>query len=162
VKMKSGWKLYLDTSVFGGCFDEDEGWVEDSRRVLGYCETGKAVLIRTPLLEEELEAAPYEVTDLLHHIPAQYQVRTSITQETIELAEAYLEAKVVSRKSLEDCLHVAAATLAHADAIVSWNFKHIVRLDRIKAFNAVNLMHGYGMITILSPMDVHLEDSDHE
>ncbi|MCC5851155.1 MAG: hypothetical protein JJU29_23945 [Verrucomicrobia bacterium] len=63
---------------------------------------------------------------------------------------------------MEDCIHVAAATVAHADAIVSWNFKHIVRLDRIKAFNSVNLMQGYGMITILSPMDVYIEESDNE
>lgn len=160
--MKSGWKLYLDTSVFGGCFDEDEGWVEDSKRVLDYCVTGTAKLIRTPLLNEELAAAPNEVASLIHDVPEQHQILTPITEEVIELAEAYLEAKVVSRKSLEDCLHVAAATVAHADAIVSWNFKHIVRLDRIKAFNAVNLMHGYGMITILSPMDVHLEESDDE
>lgn len=160
--MKAGWKLYLDTSVFGGCFDEDEGWVEESVRVLEYCRTGKASLIITPLLEEELESAPSEVANLLLGIPQQYQIVQSVTEEVVLIAESYLDAKVVGRKSLEDCIHVAAATVSHADAIVSWNFKHIVRLDRIKSFNAVNLMRGYGMITILSPMDVHLEESDND
>ena len=160
--MKTVWKLYLDTSVFGGCYDEEEGWVEDSKRVLSYCQSGKALLVRTPLLEEELDEAPVEVSSLLKSVPPEHQVFSPISSEVVELAEEYIEAKVVGRKSLEDCIHVAAATISHADAIVSWNFKHIVRLDRIKAFNAVNLMNGYGMITILSPMDVHLEESDHD
>jgi len=53
---------------------------------------------------------------------------------------------------------VAAATVARADAIVSWNFKHIVRLDRIRGFNAVNLMQGYGIITIVSPKEVNIDE----
>ena len=130
--------------------------------MLEYCRTGKARLIRTPILDEELESAPSEVSNLLLRIPRQHQILQSVTEEVVVLAESYLEAKVVGRKSLEDCIHVAAATVAHADAIVSWNFKHIVRLDRIKGFNAVNLMQGYGMITILSPMDVYIEESDNE
>jgi len=73
------------------------------------------------------------------------------------LAEAYIAAGVVGAKWYEDCLHVAFATVARADAIVSWNFKHIVRLDRIRAFNAVNLPEGYGVITIISPKEVNLD-----
>jgi hypothetical protein len=65
---------------------------------------------------------------------------------------------VVGSKWHEDCLHVAAATLARADAVVSWNFRHIVRLDRIRAFNSVNLAEGYGVITILSPKEVNLDE----
>jgi len=109
--MKINWKLYLDTSVFGGCYDEAEGWDEDSKRVLNCCQVGRAKLIR---------------------------------------------------KSYEDCIHVAAATISRAHAIVSWNFKHIVRLDKIRAFNTVNLTLGYGMITILSPVDVYLENLDED
>lgn len=158
--MNANWYVYLDTSVFGGCLDVEEGWDIDSKRVIGYCQRGIAKLIRTPLLEAELALAPEEVSALLKAIPESNQLFTPITREIVELAESYLKANVVGRKSLEDCIHVAAATISRAHAIVSWNFKHIVRLDKIKAFNAVNLMLGYGMITILSPMDVHLEETD--
>lgn len=57
-----------------------------------------------------------------------------------------------------DCLHVSAATIAHADAIISRNFKHIVKLDKIKAYNEVNVLHGYGILTILSPTEVNFDD----
>lgn len=50
------------------------------------------------------------------------------------------------------------ALSSRADAIISWNFKHIVRLDRIRGFNSVNLREGYGMITILSPKEVNLDE----
>lgn len=53
---------------------------------------------------------------------------------------------------------MAAATVARADAIVSWNFKYIVRMDRIRGFNAVNLAEGYAMIQIVRPKEVNLED----
>ena len=53
-----------------------------------------------------------------------------------------------------DALHVATATVAHADLILSWNFRHIVNFDRIHKFNAVNLMRGYAPIEIHSPLEM--------
>lgn len=53
-----------------------------------------------------------------------------------------------------------AGNLARADAIASWNFRHIVRLDKIRAYNAVNLLHGYGILTILSPKEVVGHDEE--
>jgi hypothetical protein len=49
------------------------------------------------------------------------------------------------------------ATVYRADAIVSWNFRHIVRLDKIKMFNQINLLNGYGILTIISPKEVYYE-----
>ena len=40
------------------------------------------------------------------------------------------------------------------DAIVSWNFRHIVRLEKIRLFNAVNVELGYRALSILSPREV--------
>jgi len=51
-------------------------------------------------------------------------------------------------------LHIALATIAEVDVLVSWNFKHIVRLDKIRLFNAVNLEQGYKSLTIYSPREV--------
>jgi len=56
--------------------------------------------------------------------------------------------------------HVALATVSRADAIVSWNFKHIVRLEKMKAYNQINLLNGYGILTILSPMEVAIDEED--
>ena len=156
--MKRKWRLYLDTSVFGGCFDAEEGWSEDSRRVIDYCRDGKALLIWSDVLEKEISLAPDSVKSVYAEISLENRERVELDQNVRILAESYLAAGVVGAKWYEDCIHVAAATLAMADAVVSWNFRHIVRLDRIRAFNSVNLAEGYGVITILSPKEVNLDE----
>ena len=69
-------------------------------------------------------------------------------------ADTYIDEKVVGKTSLEDCRHIAVATIHKVDVLASWNFKHIVNLDRIKGYNAVNLRLGYSMIEIRSPKDL--------
>ena len=83
-----------------------------------------------------------------------------MTSEAVELHEAYMAARILTRKSANDALHVAVATVARADAIVSWNFRHIVRLDKIKAYNQVNFAMGYGLLTILSPREVSTDETE--
>ena len=70
-----------------------------------------------------------------------------------------MQAKILGTEWIDDATHVAVATVARADAIVSWNFKHIVRLDKMKAYNQVNLMNGYGILTIISPKEVLLDEN---
>lgn len=156
--MKRKWRLYLDTSVFGGCFDAAEGWDVDSLRVIGYLLTGKAELVTSDVVEKELVSAPEKVGELYKGVPEECIRRVPLTKEAEDLAEAYLAAGVVGRRWIEDCQHVALATLAGADAIVSWNFKHIVRMDRIRGFNAVNVAEGHAMMQIISPKEVNLDD----
>ena len=57
-------------------------------------------------------------------------------------------------KSAADAEHIAAATVAGVDLMVSWNFKHIVHFDKIRGFEAVNLLQGYKPIRIHSPREV--------
>jgi len=154
-EMKPKWRLYLDTSVFGGCFDTVEGWAEDSRRVIAAFTQGHAVLLASEVLEQEISHAPGPVKQIYHSIPLFAVERIPISKTADDLALAYIRNGVIGRRWPEDCQHVAAATVARADAIVSWNFKHIVRLDRIKGYNGVNLLSGFREITILSPREVN-------
>jgi len=84
------------------------------------------------------------------------------TDETLALRDAYVEAGIVGLSRLDDAGHVASATVAKADAIVSWNFKHIVRLDKIRAYNQINLLNGYGILTIVSPREVRFDEPDED
>ena len=77
-----------------------------------------------------------------------------MTPEAIELADTYIAQKVVGKTSLEDCRHIAIATIHKVDVLASWNFKHIVNLERIKGYNSVNLKLGYAMLEIRSPKDL--------
>lgn len=78
----------------------------------------------------------------------------SITEEAVELQEAYLKSGVLSRRWEDDAMHVAVSTLARVDVIASWNFKHLVNPRRLREFNGINLSMGYGLISILSPSDI--------
>ncbi len=150
------WRLYLDTSVIGGCFDVE--FAEDSRRVIDGILAGHAHLLFTDVLEAELLNAPEPVRRVFAELPENVRERVAFTPEVETLAREYVSRGVVSEAWLEDCRHVAAATVARADAIVSWNFRHIVKLDKIKGYNQINLLNGYGVLTIVSPKEVNFDE----
>ena len=84
--------------------------------------------------------------------------RAFCRENLFELAQAYVAAGIVSQRFVDDATHVAAATVARADAIVSWNFRHIVRVDKMRAYNQVNLQAGFGLLSIVSPQEVRFDD----
>ena len=146
-------RIYLDTSVIGGCHDAE--FSEDSLRVIAGVQQGKATLLISEVVIRELSTAPQPVQDVLAAIPPKSVEIVTISAPVLELRSAYLSAKILGKRWIDDATHVAAATVARADAIVSWNFKHIVRLDKMKAYNQVNLANGYGILTIITPREVN-------
>ena len=145
-------RIYVDTSVVGGCFDKE--FQEDSRRLIKAIGDGKFTMLLSAIVYDEIETAPEKVRKLMESIPPRFIEYIEITPEVIALRDAYLAAGIVGKKSLDDATHVACATVARADAIVSWNFRHIVRLEKIRAYNAINLMQGYGVLTIVPPKGI--------
>ena len=112
------------------------------------------MLLLSDIVVRELEDVPKRVRDILPSLPTMAVERVELTEEIFDLRDAYMEAKILGPQWADDAAHVAAATVARADAIVSWNFAHIVRLDKMKAYNQVNLLKGYGILTIVSPREV--------
>ncbi len=111
------------------------------------------------MLDLELTGAPQNVRELLLKFESDNFERVQLTEEAIELAAAYIDEKVVGKTSLEDCRHIALATINRVDVLASWNFKHIVNLEKIKGYNSVNYKLGYPMIEIRSPKDLlHYEE----
>ena len=96
------------------------------------------------------------INELLLKYPADSFERIELSDETMSLAERYIADKVVGRTNLEDCRHIALATINKVDVVASWNFKHIVNLDRIKGYNSVNLKLGYPIIEIRTPQELVL------
>jgi predicted nucleic acid-binding protein len=149
-------RVYFDTSVIGGCLDDE--FAEDSMQLLSSVRQGQLTMLLSEVVSAELSNAPSEVQNILQNIPVEHIEIVELTPDIIELAQAYLETGVLTPKSLNDAIHVAAATIARADAIVSWNFKHIVRLDKMKQYNQINLLNGYGILIIVSSKEVVLND----
>jgi predicted nucleic acid-binding protein len=149
--------VYADTSVFGGCFDTD--FAAESERFFDLVRAGRVKLLVSEVVVRELASAPQQVRELLESLPVDSVLQVGLTRDVIELREACLAAGILDRQSTDDATHVTAATVARADAIVSWNFKHIVRIDNMRAYNQVNLQTGFGLLSIVSPQEVRLDEA---
>ena len=145
-------RIYTDTSVVGGC--EDEEFAEHSVRLMESFVRGERVLVVSTLTVQELAAAPAEVRQRLASVPEAHIETLQLDAEARDLAEAYVAAGVLTAKMRADAQHIAIATVARVDVLVSWNFKHIVNLQRIHGYNSVNLRRGYPMIEIRTPREV--------
>ena|ERR1039457_632109 len=151
--------VYTDTSTIGGCFEEE--FQEWSVALVEEFKTGKKLIMLSDLTLQELELARDEVKDKVKEIPKIYQIDIGVTDEAIELAETYINEGALTIKSYNDALHIALATLNNAGVLASWNFKHIVNLNRIRLYNSINLKLGYRMIEIRTPREI-LELPDNE
>ena len=145
-------RVYVDTSVFGGI--QDEEFCEASRRFFKQVHEGEFVVLLSTVTLLELEKSPDVIKTAWQSLPADSVEILPIGSDVQELAEAYVNANVLAASSHNDALHVAAATVAGADLILSWSFKHIVNFNRIRGFNSVNVSLGYRTLTILSPLEV--------
>lgn len=145
-------RLYFDTSVFGGVYDEE--FEEATLLLFERVKLGSIICVYSDLSETELKNAPQKVKDYFLSIPEQYCQKVEITKDAFELADKYLLEKVVGHTSADDCRHIATATINKVDYLVSWNFKHIVNVFRIRGYNAVNLINGYSQLDIRSPKEI--------
>jgi hypothetical protein len=127
---------------------------EASQQLMQLIQTGVYIGLISDVTFEELENAPAQVREVLKRFDSTQLVRLPQTEEVLNLGEDYLQARAVSRRFEDDALHVAYATVHRADLMVSWNFKHLVNFQRIRAFNAVNLQQGYGLIDIRTPKEL--------
>ncbi|HEX9640424.1 MAG TPA: PIN domain protein [Candidatus Krumholzibacteria bacterium] len=145
-------RIYTDTSVLGGC--EDEEFAEHSIRLVEGFVSGERVLVPSSLTVQELTTAPVGVRRRLASVPEAHIETLQLDAEAKELAEAYIAAGVLTSKMRADAQHIAIATVGRVDVLVSWNFKHIVNLQRIHGYNSVNLREGYPLIEIRTPREV--------
>jgi len=142
--------IYIDTSVFGGYFD-----IEFSRDTIPFFEkliSKKIEIIVSETLELEIYRAPSFIIDFYESLGNLKKVE--LTVEAENLALKYIDEKVVGKTSLADCQHIALATISNVDVLVSWNFKHIVNLERIRGYNSINIREGYKMIEIRTPKEI--------
>ena len=145
-------RLYLDTSVFGGYFDaEFELW---TKILFDQIIEGKYKVIYSELTSIELQNAPERVKKLVAKFPPESIEIIENSINATDLAIAYIEEKVVGKTSIFDCNHIALATLNNADILVSWNFKHIVNVNRIRGYNSVNIKFGHKVLEIRSPREI--------
>ncbi|MDR0300762.1 MAG: PIN domain-containing protein [Treponema sp.] len=151
-------KIYIDTSIVGGYFDAE--FSNNTKALFKRLENKEIIFMTSSVLMQELQKAPPNVRELLGKYNADCFEYVELTKEAITLADKYVAEKVVGKTSIDDCRHIALATIYKADVLASWNFKHIVNLDRIKGYNGVNLKCGYSVVEIRSPKELLKYDKD--
>ncbi len=145
-------RVYVDTSVVGGCLDpEFAPW---SNRLFTDFQSGVYNPVISSVVITELEPAPPGVKARLEDLLELGPEFLEATEEAAFLAKVYADHGALPPRFRNDLLHIALATVASVDVLVSWNFKHIVRLEKIRIFNAVNLELGYRSLQIRSPREV--------
>jgi predicted nucleic acid-binding protein len=144
-------RVYIDTSIIGGKFDSE--FKKASESFFEQVSENKFHLIISSLVQEEIIAAPEHVKIFLDKLKPDATI-IEVSEAALKLREAYLKANILSKKSSNDALHVALATVNNCPIIVSWNFKHIVHYEKIALYNTVNILEGYQQIAIYSPLEV--------
>lgn len=145
-------RIYIDTSVIGGCFDPE--FAEWSNGLLKDFQNGAFRPLLSEVVAAEIIEAPEYVQKIYAELSALNAEILEVDETSIALAEEYQKRHILSPNFYDDGLHIALATVAEADLLVSWNFKHIVRFDKIRLFNAVNIEFGYKTLQIFSPREV--------
>jgi predicted nucleic acid-binding protein len=145
-------RFYFDTSVFGGVFDTE--FEEESLQLFEMLKSGKIICVFSDLTESELLGAPKRVRDYFAYLPKERMERVVVNDEILTLATKYIEEKVVGQTSFDDCVHIATATISKVDILVSWNFKHIVNVYRIRGYNSINIRANYQSLEIRSPKEI--------
>lgn len=145
-------RIYTDTSVIGGC--EDDEFRVHSRRLMDAFVEGRLRLVLSELTIRELAPAPVAVRKVLEAVPDAHIEVIRLTGAADELARTYVAEGILNENMLADAQHIAIATLANVEALVSWNFKHVVNLPRIQGYHRINARFGYAAIEIRSPREV--------
>jgi hypothetical protein len=153
-------RVYADTSVYGGCFDEE--FAEESTAFFNTVRSGRFRLVLSPTVLAEVQRAPAQVRSLLAELPEGLVELLDMDSEVRHLRDAYLEAGILGPGQQADAEHIAFASVAQVDFVVSWNFKHIVQFEKIAGYQAVNLLNGYREIRIYSPKEVMANENEEE
>jgi len=146
-------RVYVDNSVISGMFDDND----HPKRAKPFWDAvfgGKIRVVLSDVLEQEVKKAPQRVRDFLGSLPESQIERIVSTGESNRLAARYIAEGIVGKTNMNDCRHVALASIAGVDVLVSFNCTHIVRLNRIHKYNAINVLSGYSQIEIRTPDEV--------
>ena len=126
-----------------------------TRALLGDVARQVHIGIISNIVNEELDQASRDVCELIREElqSVEFEV-VGEDEESRALFAEYVAAKIVPVRYRDDLRHVSVATVARADALVSWNFRHLVNVRTRRAVHAVNVLLGYPMIEIVSPEEV--------
>jgi len=149
-------KIYLETTLFNFYVDEDRGDAHtDTVQLFKEIAAGKYEAYTSDYVIDELTFAPDDKREKMINLLTEYNIKVlEPDAEASRLANIYVSEGVIPLKHRTDGLHIAIATVYGLDLIISMNFQHIVKYKTEKMTGAVNTLHGYRAVEIVSPMEV--------
>ena len=122
-------KIYLDTSIFNFAVSTQD--VPDEKELthkfLDDILQGAVLGYISVLVIEEIRKAPQKKQDEILKVVSQFPLESlPLMDEVGVLAERYIQEKVIPEKERNDAIHIAVTSVYNLDAIVSWNFEHMV------------------------------------
>ena len=149
-------KIYLETTLFNFYVDEDRGDAHtDTVQLFKEIAAGKYEAYTSDYVIDELTFAPDDKREKMINLLTEYNIKVlEPDAEASRLANIYVSEGVIPLKHRTDGLHIAIATINGLDLIISMNFQHIVKYKTEKMTGAVNTLHGYRAVEIVSPMEV--------
>ncbi len=150
--MKRIRSVYLDTSVISALFDdrtpERKRFTEEFWRNL----ENYRVCVST-VVKEEINAVSEELRERMMDKISGFEILES-TVEVKNLAEEYIRRIIFPERYKSDAIHVAVAVVNDIDFLISWNFKHLVKVKTRRMVNLVNEISGYPTIEIIAPPEL--------
>ncbi|MCI9232771.1 PIN domain-containing protein [uncultured Acetatifactor sp.] len=146
-------KVYLDTSVISHLLQEDvPEKMADTRQLWEmFCSNRYDVYLSTVTLEELKGCSEPKQSQLFDYLGQIDYTLIQINDKIEEIALQIIEMGILTKKSYDDCQHIAAAIISECDCIISWNFKHIVNIKTIRGVRAITNLKGHKPIEILNP-----------
>ena len=129
-------KIYLDTSVYGGCYDE--GFEASNQLIEWIHQNSKVVVYYSDVLNKEINNAPVLVRKRLLKILRRIENKRYVylNDKSKRLASEYIMRFALPSDSIIDAKHIALASIHKIDYILSWNMKHMVNREAL--FNVIN------------------------
>jgi len=149
--------LYVETSVFGFCFDNKPHNAlrrQATHLLFQQIEHGVFSAVTSPLTTKELnrsaEPLRAQVLEMLERVD-----ELALDQDEVErLANVYATEGVVPMDYADDARHAAYASIAGVDVLVTMNLRHLANEWAERRLNAVNLREGYRLVGIRTPEEV--------
>jgi len=146
-------KIYFDTSAIAYLDQQDSpDKMADTLKLWEEIKAGKYEVVISDITLFEVEQAPKVKRDTLFAFLRDIEyIGVEKNAEAQRICQLYLDIGGLPPKSKIDAEHIAVATVSGCNAILSWNFRHIVNLRAMNAVDAVNIREGYSPLRILSP-----------
>jgi predicted nucleic acid-binding protein len=146
-------KIYLDTTIISYLDQKEKPErMAETHRLWEKIKTGEFEVVISDIDIAEIngcsEAKRVKLYEYLSQI--NYTLVNS-DKRAIEIATKMVDLNVLKQKSFLDCQHIANAIVSGCDAIVSWNFRHIVNHKTMMGVKAVTALEGYTDLLIYAP-----------